>query len=87
MQNITGNASWGTVKKSEIIQPISYENNERLGSNCLSDQNDHWNSNLSKNRSTCVFIGSFSITDVAIFGCVIEKQYDSSSGLIISFGT
>ena len=28
---------------SEIIQLISYENNERLGSNCLADQNDHWN--------------------------------------------
>ena len=72
---------------NEIIQLIRYENNERLDSNCLSDQNDHWNSNLSKNRPTCVFIGSFSINDVAIFGCVIDKQYDSMSDLIISFST
>ena len=71
---------------SEIIQLISYENNERLGSDCLSNQNDLWNSNLSKNRPTCVFIGSFSISDVAIFGCVIDKQYDSLLGLI-SFRT
>ena len=71
----------------EIIQLIRYENNERLGSDCLSDQNDYWNSNLSKNRLTSVFIGSFSINDVAIFGCVIDKQYDSLSDLIINFGT
>ena len=62
---------------SETIQLIRYENNEKLDSDCLSDQNDHWNSNLSKNRSTCVFIESFSINDVAIFGCVIDKQYDT----------
>ena len=72
---------------SEIIQLIRYENNERLGSDCLSDQNDHWNSNLSKNRPNCVFISSFSINDIAVFGCVIDKQYDSLSDLIISFGT
>ena len=72
---------------SEIIRLISYENNERLGSDCLYDQNDHWNSNLSKNRLTCVFIGSFSINDIAIFGCVIDKQYDSLSDLIISYST
>ena len=72
---------------SEIIQLIRYENNERLCSSCLSDQNDYCNSNLSKNRLTCVFIGSFSINDVAIFGCVIDKQYDSLSDLIRSFGT
>ena len=78
-------ASWGTDEKmSEIIQLIRYENNERLGSNCLSDQNDHWSSNLSRNRPTCVFIGSFF---QSIFGCVIDKQYDSLSDLIISFGT
>ena len=29
---------------------------------------------------------SFSINDVAIFVCVIDKQYDSLSDLIISFG-
>ena len=81
-------ASSGTDEKlSEIIQLIRYENNERLGSNCLSDQSEHWNSNLSKNRPTCVFIGSFSINDLAIFGCVIDKQYDRFSDLIISFGT
>ena len=72
---------------SEIIQLIRYENNERFGSNFLSNKNDHWNSNLSKNRLTCVFIGSFPINDVAIFGCVIDKQYDSLSDLIIIFGT
>ena len=72
---------------SKIIQLIRYENNESLGNDCLSYQNGHWNSNLSKNRLTCVFIGSFSINDVAIFGCVIDKQYDSLSDLIISFGT
>ena len=73
-------------KLSEIIQLIRYENDERLGSDFLSHQNDHWNSNLSKNRETCVFIGSFSMNDIAIFGCVIDKQYDSLSDLIISFG-
>ena len=67
---------------SEIIQLIRYENNERLGSDFLSNQNDHRNSNLSKNRLTCVFIGSFSINDIAIFGCVIDEQYDSLSDLI-----
>ena len=72
-------------KMSEIVQLIRYENNERLGSDFLSNQNDHWNSNLSKNRPTCVFIGSFSINE--IFGCVIDKQYDSLSDLIVSFGT
>ena len=72
---------------SEIIQLIIYESNERLGRDYLSDQNDHWNSNSSKNRPTCVFIGSFSISDVAIFGFVIDKQYDSLSDLIISLGT
>ena len=72
---------------TEIIQLIRYEKNERLGSDFLSNKNDHWNSNLSKNRPTCVFIGSFSINEVAIFGCVIDKQYDSLSDLIISFGT
>ena len=70
-----------------MIQLIRYENNEGLDSDCLSDQNDHWNSNLSKNRLTCVFIGSFTANDVAIFGCVTDKQYDSMSDLIISFGT
>ena len=70
----------------EIIQLIRYVNNERLGSDFLSNQNDHWNSNLSKNRPTCLFIGSFSINDVAIFRCVIDEQYDSLSDLIISFG-
>ena len=81
-------ASSGIRRKvSEIIQLIRYENNERLGSDCLSDKNDHWNSNLSKNTPIYVFIGSFSIHDVAIFGCVIDKQYDSLSDLIISFGT
>ena len=72
---------------SEIIQLIRYENNERLGSDFLSNQNDHRNSNLSKNRPTCVFIGSFSIIDVAMFGCVIDKQYDSLSDLKIRFGS
>ena len=56
---------------SEIIQLIIYENNERLGSDFLSNQLDHRNSDLSENRPTCVFIGSFSVNDVAIFGCVI----------------
>ena len=74
-------------KLSEKIQLIRYENNERLGSDCLSDQNDLWNSSLSKNRPTCVFISYFSINDVAIFGRVIDKQYDSLSDLIKSFGT
>ena len=64
---------------SEIIQLIRDENNERLGSNFLSNKNDLWNSTLSK---TCVFIGSFSINDIAIFGCVIDRQYDSLSDLI-----
>ena len=73
-------------KISEIIQLIRYKNNERLGSNFLSNQNAQWNSNLSKNRPTSVFIGSFSINYVAIFGLVIDKQYDSLSDLIISFG-
>ena len=71
----------------EIIQLIIYENNERLGSDCLSDQNELWNSNSSKNRPTCVFTGSFSINDLAIFGCIIDKEHDSLSDLIISFGT
>ena len=57
------------------------------GSDFLSNQNDLWNFNLSKDRPTCVFIGSFSINDVAIFGCVIDKKYDSLSDLIISLGT
>ena len=57
--------------------------NEKLGSDFLSNPNDYWNSN----RPTCVFIGSFSINDIAIFGCVIDKQYDSLSDLIISFCT
>ena len=70
---------------SEIIQMIRYENNERSGSDFLSNQNDQWNSNLSKNRPTCVFIGSFSINDIAIFGCVIDKQYDSLSDLNYKF--
>ena len=87
MQNINAHCILGYRRKmSEIIQLIRYENNERLGSDCLSDQIDHWNSNLSKNRPTCVFIGSFSINDIAIFGCDIDKQYDSLSDLI-SFGT
>ena len=72
---------------SEIIQLIRYKNNERLGSDCLSNQNDLWNSNSSKKRPTYVFIGSFSISDIAIFGYVIDKQHDSLSDLIISFGT
>ena len=63
------------------------ENNERLGSDDFSDQNDNWNSNVSNNRPTCVFIGSFSINDIAIIGSVIDKQYDSLSDLIISFST
>ena len=71
---------------SDTIQLISYENSERLGSDCLSDQNDHWNSDSSKTRPTCVLIGSLFINYVAIFGCVIDKQYDSLSGLIISLG-
>ena len=49
------------TKMSEIIQLIRYENNESLGSDCLSDQNDHWNSNLSKTRQTYLLIGSLSI--------------------------
>ena len=88
MQNINVHCILGYRRKmSEIIQLIRYENNGRLGSDCLSGQNDRWNSNLSKNRPTCVFIGSFLISDIAIFGCVIEKHYDSLSDLIISFGT
>ena len=75
------------MKMSEIIQLIRYENNERLGSDFVSNQNDLWNSNLFKNRPTCVFIGSFSINDVAIFSCVMDKQYDSLYDLIISVGT
>ena len=87
MQNINAHCILGYRRKlSEMIQLIRYENNKRLGSDCLSDQNDHWNSNLSKNRPACVFIFSFSVNDVAVFGCVIDKQYDSLSGLI-SFGT
>ena len=83
MQNINAYCILGYRRKmSEIIQLVRYENNERLGSDCLSDQNDHWNSNSSKNRPTCVFIGSFSINHVAIFGCVIDKQYDGLSDLI-----
>ena len=39
-----------------------------------------------KIRPTCVFNGSFSINDVAIFGSVIDKQYDRLSDLI-SFST
>ena len=88
VQNINAHCILGYRRKmSEIIQLIRYENNERLGSDCLSDQNDHWNSNLSENRLTYVFIGSFSINDVTIFGCLIDKQHDSLSDLIISFGT
>ena len=64
---------------SEIIQLIRYQNIERLGSDFLSNQNDHWNSILSKNRPTCVFM---SVSDAAIFGCVVNKQYDSLSDLI-----
>ena len=87
MQNINDHCILGYRRKmSEIIQLIRYKNNERLGSNCLSDQNHHWNSKLPKNRPTCVFIGSFSISDMAIFRCIIDKQYDSLSDLI-SFGT
>ena len=68
VQNINAHCILGyTRKMSEIIQLIRYENNERLGSDCLSDQNDHWNSNLYKNRPTCVFIGSFSINDIALY--------------------
>ena len=88
MRNINADCILGYRRKmSEMIQLTRYENNERLGSDCVSDQNDHWNSNLSKNRQNCVLIGSFSINDVAVFGCVIDKQYDSLSDLIISFGT
>ena len=88
MQNINAHCILGYRRKmSEKIQLIRYENNERLGSDFLSYQNDHWNSNLSKNRLTCVFIGSFSINDLAIFGRVTDKQYDSLSDLIVSFGT
>ena len=29
----------------------------------------------------------FFFNDLAVFGCVIDKQYDSLSGLMISFGT
>ena len=87
MQNINAQCIlWYRRKMSEIIQLIRFENNERLGSDFLFNQNDHWNSNISKNRPTCVFIGSFSISDIAIFGCVIDKQYDSLSDLVISFG-
>ena len=83
MQNVNVHCKLGFRQKmSEKILLISNKNNERLGSDRLSDQNDHWNSNLSKNRRTCVFIGSFSI-----FSCVNDKQQDSLSGLIISFGT
>ena len=49
-------ASWRTDEHSEIIHLTSYENNERLGSNSLSDHNDHWDFNSSKIRPTCVFI-------------------------------
>ena len=85
MQNINAKCILGYRRKmSEIIQVVRYENNERLGSDFLSNQNDHWNSNLSKNRPTCVFTGSFN--DVAIFGYVIDKQYDRVSDLVISFG-
>ena len=88
MRNINAHCILGYRRKmSEIIQLLRYENNERLGNECFSDQNDHWKSSLSKNRPNCVIIGSFSINDVAVFGCVIDKQYDSLSDLIISFGT
>ena len=88
MHNINVHCILGYRRKmSEIIQLIRYENNERLGSDCPSDHNDHWNSVSSKNRLTCLFIGSFSINDISIFGCVIDKQYDSLSDLIISFDT
>ena len=69
VQNINAHCILGYRQKmSEKIQLIRYENNERLGTDFLSNQNDHWNSYLSKNIPTCVFIGSFSINDVAIFG-------------------
>ena len=43
----------GTQRKmTEIIKLIRYKNNERLGGNTFSDQNDHCNSNMSINRST-----------------------------------
>ena len=71
MWNINAHCILGYRRKmSEIIQLTRYENNERLGRDCLFDQNDHWNSSLSKNRPNCVFIGSFSINEVAVFGCV-----------------
>ena len=38
--------------EKKIIKLIRYENNERLGSDSFSDQNDHRNSNLSINRPT-----------------------------------
>ena len=47
----------GTQRKmTEIIKLIRYENNERLGSDSFSDENDHRNSNLSINRPTCKIV-------------------------------
>ena len=40
-------------RMTEIIKLIRYENNERLGSDSFSDQNDHRKPNLSINRPTC----------------------------------
>ena len=56
------------TKMREVIKLISNVNNERLCSDSLSDQNDDWNSNLFKNKQTCVLIASFSINEVAMLG-------------------
>ena len=48
MQNINAHCILAYRRKmSEIIQLTRYENIESLGSDFLSNQNDHWNSNLS----------------------------------------
>ena len=72
-------------KMTEIIKLIRYENNERLGSDSFSDQNNHWNSNLSINRWTCKFIASFSIHDVTMFrmfSCLPKTNFNFEQHLI-----
>ena len=62
MWNINAHCILGYRRKmSEIIQLIRYENNERLGSNCLSDQNDSVisvNPDIALYPSTRIYRGS-----------------------------
>ena len=64
------------TKIREISKLISFENNERLCIESLSDKIGLCNSNLSKNRPSLVFIDSLSTNDVAILGwfAVNEKE-------------